>query len=73
MQECCMQFIVLLDCTTTQDRHHLIHFRLKSQRIYKMIPLSFDNVVYQTITILQKSSGFMEGEPVSSNSAMCIV
>ena len=52
---------------------YLIHLRLKSQQNSKIISLNFGNTIYQTITTMQKSSGFLELEPISSNSKRCIV
>ena len=43
---------------------NLINFKSRST-----LALDFDNVICQTIAILfQKSSGFLEWEPISSNS-----
>ena len=33
----------------------------------KIISLNFDHAIYQTITIFQKTSGFLEWEPILSN------
>ena len=42
---------------------NLINFKSRST-----LALDFDNVICQTIAIFQKSSGFLEWEPISSNS-----
>ena len=55
-------FHAKLDCSTMQDKHHLINFRLKSQQVRSLS--YFDNVMCQTI----KSSGFPEWEQISWNS-----
>ena len=65
-------FRLKLDCLTIQDKDHLIHLRSKSQQNWK-ITLIFDNTIYQTIAIFPESSGFLEWEPVSSNSERYIV
>ena len=57
----------------SRQTHYLIHLRLKSQQNSKIISLNFGNTIYQTITTFQKSSGFLELEPVSSNSKRRIV
>ena len=38
-----------------------------------MKSLNFDNAMYQTNAIFQKSSGFLEWEPISSSSEKYIV
>ena len=43
-----------------QKRYHLIHVRLKSKQNLKNIVTNFDNAMYQTVAICQKSSDFQE-------------
>ena len=66
-------FRLKLDCPAIQDKYHLVHLRLKSQQNNKTISLNFDNAIYQTITIFQKSSGFLQKGPISSNSRRYMV
>ena len=56
-----------------QDKHHLIHLRLKSEQNLKLLSLNFDSAVHQTFSIFQKSSGFLKLEPILSNIEMYIV
>ena len=66
-------FWLKLGYPALQDKHQLIHLRLKSQQNQKMILLNIDNAIYQTIAIFQKSPGFLEWEQISSNSESYIV
>ena len=38
-----------------------------------MIALNVGNAIYQTVAIFQKSSGFLEWEPILSNSERYII
>ena len=47
-----------------QDKHNLINFILKSQKI---LSLNSENTMYQAIAIFQESSGFLKWESIFPN------